>query len=209
MERAQKLLKSRISVPRDLDARTLVLFAAIATAIWAGLMIVLALYSPFVALALVVIAGTVMMPRAPRDYYGGLALVGLAVIAIWAGSDLSGMHGFAFGPGTAPRLFAGVLIFVSSAIAVGGLIVDGPAIESFAFRGPALVVIAILAFAGMIRPLGLVVASYATFMISITASSEMRWLESLIAAAVMTAFCVLLFVYLLQLPFQLWPWFII
>jgi hypothetical protein len=30
-------------------------------------------------------------------------------------------------------------------------------------------------------------------------------LESIIAAAVMTAFCVLLFVYLLNLPFQLWP----
>ena len=28
----------------------------------------------------------------------------------------------------------------------------------------------------------------------------------LIAAVVMTAFCVALFVYLLQLPFQLWPW---
>ena len=25
-------------------------------------------------------------------------------------------------------------------------------------------------------------------------------------AVAMTAFCVLLFVYLLQLPFQLWPW---
>jgi hypothetical protein len=34
----------------------------------------------------------------------------------------------------------------------------------------------------------------------------MRWVESLIAAVVMTAFCVALFVYLLQLPFQLWPW---
>jgi hypothetical protein len=33
----------------------------------------------------------------------------------------------------------------------------------------------------------------------------MRWLESVIAAAVMTVFCVLLFVYLLNLPFQLWP----
>ncbi len=33
----------------------------------------------------------------------------------------------------------------------------------------------------------------------------MRWIESVIAAAVMTLFCVLLFVYLLNLPFQLWP----
>jgi hypothetical protein len=44
-------------------------------------------------------------------------------------------------------------------------------------------------------------------MISICGSSEMRWVESLIAAVAMTAFCVGLFVYLLQLPFQLWPWY--
>ena len=43
----------------------------------------------------------------PQDYYGGLALIGLALFAFWAASDLSGMRGFSFGPGTAPRLFCG------------------------------------------------------------------------------------------------------
>ena len=42
-------------------------------------------------------------------------------------------------------------------------------------------------------------------MFSILGSREMRWVESLIAAAGMTAFCWLLFVVLLNLPFQLWP----
>ena len=42
-------------------------------------------------------------------------------------------------------------------------------------------------------------------MLSILGSTEMRWIESLIAAAAMTAFCWLLFVVLLGLPFQLWP----
>jgi putative tricarboxylic transport membrane protein len=209
VEQAQKLLKLRILVPRDLDARVLVFVAAIAVVVWSGAIIAISRYFPFVALALIVAASLVLMPRSPRDYYGGLAMTALAVIAIWAGGDLSGMHGFAFGPGTAPRLFAGLLIFVSTTIALSGVLVDGPALEGFAVRGPTLVVIAILAFAAMIRPLGLVAASYATFMISIIASCVMRWVESLIAAAVMTAFCVGLFVYLLQLPFQLWPWFLI
>src|SRR5205085_6043037 len=47
--------------------------------------------------------------RNPQDFYGGVALVGLALIALWASADLPGMRGFAFGPGTAPRLFALVL----------------------------------------------------------------------------------------------------
>ena len=66
-------------------------------------------------------------------------------------------------------------------------------------------VVAILAFAAMIRPLGLVPATFIAFIISIFGSTEMRWLESLIAAILMTGFCVFLFVWLLNLPFQLWP----
>ena len=37
--------------------------------------------------------------RGPRDFYGGLALIALAIVAIWASGDLPGTHGFAFGPG--------------------------------------------------------------------------------------------------------------
>ena len=158
--------------------------------------------------------------RGPRDFYGGLALMALAIIAIVSSGDLPGTHGFAFGPGTAPRLFAGLLAIVGALVALSGLMVDGPPIESYAVRGPAWVLLAILAFAGMIRvvnlgmigipltipPLGLVPSTFAAFMISIIGSTEMRWVESLIAAVVMTAFCIALFVYLLQLPFQLWPW---
>jgi len=44
--------------------------------------------------------------RGPRDFYGGLVLVGIAAFAYWASFDLPGMRGFAFGPGTAPRGFA-------------------------------------------------------------------------------------------------------
>jgi putative tricarboxylic transport membrane protein len=155
--------------------------------------------------------------RGPRDFYGGLALIGLAIVAIWSSGDLPGMHGFAFGPGTAPRLFAGLLAVVGALVALGGLLFDGPPIESYAVRGPAWVLLGILAFAAMIRgfnlgfislpPLGLIPSTFAAFMISIFGSTEFRWVESLIAAVVMTAFSVVLFVYLLQLPFQLWPWY--
>jgi len=154
--------------------------------------------------------------RGPRDFYGGLALIALAILAIWTSGDLPGTHGFAFGPGTAPRLFAGLLAISGALVALTGLLTDGPPIESYAIRGPAWVILAILCFAGMIRgisigpltipPLGLVPSTFTAFLVSIFGSTEMRWVESLVAAVVMTAFCVGLFVYLLQLPFQLWPW---
>jgi putative tricarboxylic transport membrane protein len=146
--------------------------------------------------------------RAPRDVWGGLAMVGLAAIALWATRDLSGMHGFAFGPGTAPRMFAILLALAGAGVTILGFLFDGPEIEPYAIRGPLFVVIAICAFAALIRPLGLVAATYITFLVSIAGSKEMRIVESLIAGVGMTVFCVLLFVYALQLPFPLWPPFI-
>jgi putative tricarboxylic transport membrane protein len=159
------------------------------------------------ALLLVGIAAAIgIVPvHAPRDLYGGIALMMLATVALIASSDLPGQRGFAFGPGTAPRLFSFVLAALGAAVALGGVFAEGPPIEKYRIRGPFFVIIAILAFAAMIRPLGLVPATFLTFLISILGSTEMRWVESLIAAVVMTLFCVLLFVYLLNLPFQLWP----
>jgi putative tricarboxylic transport membrane protein len=141
----------------------------------------------------------------PQDYYGGLALIGLALFAFWAASDLPGMRGFSFGPGTAPRLFAGVLLTLAIAVTAIGLFVEGSPLEHYAVRGPVLVTIAILTFAAIIRPLGLIIASFLTFIIASAGSKETRWIEALIAAVALTAFCVFLFVYALNLPFQLWP----
>ncbi|HEX2536797.1 MAG TPA: tripartite tricarboxylate transporter TctB family protein [Pseudolabrys sp.] len=152
--------------------------------------------------------------RAPRDFWGGVALIALAVIAFWATRDLGGMQGVAFGPGTAPRLFSGLLGVIGCVVMATGLLTDGPPIEKFALRGPAFVLAAIVAFAAMMQgivvpPLGLVLSAFAAFMISISGSREMRWVESLIAAAAMTTFCVVLFSYVLKLPFPLWPAFML
>jgi putative tricarboxylic transport membrane protein len=143
--------------------------------------------------------------RGEQDYYGGLVLVLLAILAMVASADLPGQRGFAFGPGTAPRLFSGILAFLGATVALVGVFSKGPPIEKYKIRGPALVIVAIFLFAALIRPFGLVVATYLAFIVSIMGSTEMRWVESIIAAAAMTLFCVLLFVYLLNLPFQLWP----
>ena len=171
------------------------------------------------------------------------------------------MRGFAFGPGTAPRLFAYALLALGIAIALSGLFADGPPREQFALSGPlggsvllialipityysnrighllpgispdiivaaigAIVVLALaffmtnfvprgplfitaatLIFAVAVRPIGLVAASFVSLVVSAYATEEIRWVETLIWAAVLTAFCSLLFPYGLNLPLQLWP----
>jgi hypothetical protein len=74
--------------------------------------------------------------RSPQDYYGGAVLVALALFAVWASGDLPGMRGFAFGPGTAPRLFAYMLLALGVGVALVGLLTDGPPAGDYAFSGP-------------------------------------------------------------------------
>lgn len=149
--------------------------------------------------------GTPKRIRNPQDFYGGLVLAVFALLALWAGSDLPGMRGFAFGPGTAPRLFSILLLGVSLAIAVSGLFTDGPRLEKWGIRGPVLFIASVLFFGVAIRPLGLVTASFGSLLIAAAASEEARWLETVIWAAILTAACVALFIYGLKLPLQLWP----
>ena len=143
--------------------------------------------------------------RAPRDFWGGLALIALALFALWASRDLPGMRGFAFGPGTAPRLFAFTLAILSLGVVIGGLLTTGPEVSGYKIRGVIFIIGSILAFAACIRPLGLVIASFATMVICAAAAEDVKWRETVIVAVVVTAFCSVLFPYGLNLPFQLWP----
>ena len=147
--------------------------------------------------------------RGPQDFIGGLALIGVAVFALWASSDLQGMHGFSFGAGTVPRMFAVLLLGLGAAISVMGIITEGPHLATYAWRGPLFVTLAIVSFALTIRPLGLVISAFLSFMISALGTPETRWRETTIVGVCLTAFCSFLFPYALGLPLQLLPQFMI
>lgn len=147
--------------------------------------------------------------RNSQDFWGCLTLIGLALFSLWAGSDLPGIDGFSFGPGTAPRLFAVCLLLLSSAVLLYSMFVEGPGIGRFHARGPLVVMASILAFATMIRPLGLLITTFVCFMIAAAGSSETRWVETTITAIGFTIGAVLLFYYGLSLQFQLWPAFMV
>jgi hypothetical protein len=168
------------------------------------------------------------------------------------------MRGFAFGPGTAPRMFAVLLGTFGLLVMAVGVVTRGPAIDPGTFRGvlwgtalivvfvviskytestftklgyrnaetilaaavvlaiaiafargvsrgPIFVVAATLIFAGTIRTLGLVIASFVSIVVCAHATREVRLLETLVWAAALTLFCSLLFPYGLNLPFPLWP----
>ncbi|HMM90963.1 tripartite tricarboxylate transporter TctB family protein [Bradyrhizobium sp.] len=147
--------------------------------------------------------------RNPQDFLGGIAMMAIALFALWASSDLQGMRGFSFGAGTAPRMFATLLLGLGAAIAAVGVLTEGPHLAKYHWRGPLFVTLSILSFALTIRSMGMIFAALTSFMIAACGTAETRWLETLIVGVCLTAFCALLFPYALGLPLQLLPTFMI
>lgn len=143
--------------------------------------------------------------KGPQDFYGGLVLMALALFALWASSDLQGMRGFSFGPGTAPRMFAVLLLVLGAGVAISGFFFKGEPLQRYGIRGPIFVTLAILSFSVTIRPLGLVISAFLSFIIAAMGTEETKWKETIIVGILLTIGCSLLFPYALGLPLELYP----
>jgi putative tricarboxylic transport membrane protein len=106
-------------------------------------------------------------------------------------------------------MFAGLLLGLGFAVTVSGVFSEGPHMATYAWRGPLFVSLAILSFAITIRPLGLVISAFASFLISALGTPETRWRETIIVGICLTVGCSLLFPYALGLPLQLFPRFLV
>jgi putative tricarboxylic transport membrane protein len=141
-----------------------------------------------------------MRVRAPQDFAAGLALVAIAVFALWASAGLGQGRLAAMGPGMMPRATAIALGLVGLAVALSAFFTPGPRLEGWSWRGPLFVCLALVAFAATIRSMGLIVAGPLVAIISSAASPETRPAEILIFGIAVTAFSIALFKYVLNLP---------
>ena len=82
----------------------------------------------------------------------------------------------------------------------------GAGLDRWGVRGPIFILGAAVAFALAVRPLGLAVAGPLVIVISAMASRETRLVEMLIFGTIITAFCLLLFKFALNLPIPVAPW---
>jgi putative tricarboxylic transport membrane protein len=153
--------------------------------------------------------------RAPQSLLGGLLLLALAALALWLTRDLDQGTLRSMGPAMLPRWLAIGVGACGLALVVAAFLKDGDPLERWSLRGPALVMLAVIAFAITIRPfafgsfqtpgLGLVVAGPLAILIGGHASDEVRLRDLVILALTLTPFCMVLFGDLLNLPIPIFP----
>ena len=139
-----------------------------------------------------------MTIRSPQNLVAGLALIAIAMIAIWAVSDLSQGSLRVIGPAMMPRWLAIIIGVAGLLFAIGGFVVDGEPLERWHLRGPFFICTGMILFALTIRTFGFLVAGPVTMLLVGYGTTEVRRIELLVFAAAMTAFCIVLFVYILD-----------
>jgi hypothetical protein len=143
--------------------------------------------------------------RHPKDFVAGLLFVAFGVAAIWIGSHYSLGTAARMGPGYFPRILGILLIVLGAALALRALRLSGPPLPRWHWK-PVIVVLGSVALFGIVVNLaGLVLSTIFLIVAASAASHEFRPRESVVAAVVLAAVAVGIFVYGIKLQLPIWP----
>ncbi len=143
--------------------------------------------------------------RSTKDFYSGLMFssIGgffLIVARTYPMGTVSHM-----GPAYFPTFLGGGLSMLGLVVSVRALLLSGESVTPLVLRPLLLLLGAVLAFAFLVKPLGLVLATLAEVVISCLGGWEFRIGEVALLFLVLVAITVGIFVYGLGLPVSLWP----
>jgi hypothetical protein len=112
------------------------------------------------------------------------------------------------GPAYFPVVLGGLLALLGLLVLFDSIVEKGPKVAKFHFRPLFFIAVSSLAFAYLLKPLGLVLAAVILVFIAAFGGHEFKWKEVAILSVVLVIFSVLVFVKGLTLPFPICPSFI-
>jgi putative tricarboxylic transport membrane protein len=140
-----------------------------------------------------------------KNLLAGLMFVGFGLLGLWLARDLDTGSASDMGPGYFPRAICALLIVLGGTLAATGLSRTGDPPEPWALRPLLLITVSALAFALLLKPLGLVATLAVTTLLAGAAGRMLRPAALLALAAALIAVNVGIFVVLLKMPIPLWP----
>ena len=146
-----------------------------------------------------------MRIRSPKDFWAGLVFfaIGGGFVLLAQQYRLGDMH--RMGPAMFPTLVGALLAVLGAIIALRSFAFEGEPVPRFYLRPIGVSLLGIVLFGVALQWLGLIAAVAVLVLVGAYAARDVRPLENLALAAVMIAFSVAVFVWLLGLPLPLWP----
>ena len=140
-----------------------------------------------------------------KDFLAGLVFLAIGAAAIVVAREYPFGSAMRMGSGYFPTVLGAILALFGMFLTVRGVRAGDGAAIAWGWRPLAGVVGAMLVFGFLMPRLGMVPALVGMFFAAAAGGREFRVVEVLVLTAVMTAFAVVVFLYVLKLPFQFLP----
>ena len=150
-----------------------------------------------------------MKIKSPQDLWAGLMFIAFGVFfMVVALMNYQMGSAVRMGPAYFPVVLGGLLAFLGVLVLIDSVVEEGPPVATFHFRPLLFIAASSLAFAYLLKPLGMVLASAALIFVSAYGGHEFKWKEVTYMTIVLVIASVLVFVKGLTLPFPVCPSFI-
>lgn len=151
-----------------------------------------------------------MRIRNQKDFWAGVMFFGFGIAFAGIGTDYAFGTAARMGPGYFPMMVSGIMILLGLLVAIRGLSPKAEIdhVEKFAWSTLLLVLGPIVLFGLLLDTLGLALSLLMLIGMSSYASHEFSWKAMLGSAVILISVCLLVFVYALNLQFQILPSFL-
>jgi hypothetical protein len=142
---------------------------------------------------------------ASKDFLAGILFLAFGLLGLWLARNLQAGTASAMEAGYFPRLVCGLLVVIGAALAAIALLHEGEAPERGKWRPFLFITVSSLAFALLLRPLGLVLTLAISTVLARFAAGNIRPLPLLLLCLILIAAIVGTFVFALRIVIPLWP----
>jgi hypothetical protein len=142
--------------------------------------------------------------RSPQDFGSAILIILIGAAGVYFGSDLTMGTAGRMGPGYFPRLLSWIIIAIGFFIGAKSLVFEGPPIQPPKFRPMIFVLLSILIFGYSMKYIGLALTAVILVFIAAHARRDVKYLETLIFAILLSLGTIVVFVYALGQPLPAW-----
>jgi hypothetical protein len=149
-----------------------------------------------------------MKIKNPKDFWAGLMFIAFGLFFLFVARNYEMGSATRMGPAYFPTMLGGLMAVLGGIVFFQSFVVKGEKVPAISFRQIFFVILSLLVFGFLLKPIGMVLALALLVVVSAFAGHEFKLKEVLILSVVLIIFSVLAFVKGLGLPFPLWPKFL-
>jgi hypothetical protein len=142
--------------------------------------------------------------KSPQDVGAAVVFMAIGLAGVYFGHGLAFGTAGAMGPGYFPVILSWIIVGIGAIVGFKGLTIQGPRIEPIQLRPILIIVASILAFGYLIDKVGLAITAALLTILAAFARPGVNLIETVLLAAGLAVFSVVLFIYGLSQPFPAW-----